>query len=69
MTEVPSRPAAWQKSSFSGTNGCVEVADLGDGNIAVRNSKRPDEGHILFTRHEIDAFVQGVVAGEFDSFR
>ena len=63
MTEV------WLKSSFSGANGCVEVTDLGDDTIAVRNSKRPEEGHIVFTRHEIDAFVQGVVAGEFDRFR
>jgi hypothetical protein len=69
VSEVPPVRATWLKSSHSGTNGCVEVADLGDGNIAVRNSKRPEEGHILFTRHEIDAFVRGVVAGEFDHFR
>jgi hypothetical protein len=69
VTEVPSLPAVWQKSTFSNLNGCVEVADLGDGTIAVRNSKRPEAGHVVFTRHEIDAFVQGVVAGEFDRFR
>lgn len=69
MTEVPSTPTSWQKSTFSGGGGCVEVADLGDGTIAVRNSKRPHEAHIVFTRHEIDVFVQGVMAGEFDRFR
>jgi hypothetical protein len=69
VSGVPSVPGTWQKSSYSGTNGCVEVAELGDGNIGVRNSKRPGEGHVVFTRHEIDAFVQGIVAGEFDRYR
>jgi hypothetical protein len=69
VTQVSPLPTGWLKSSFSASNGCVEVADLGDGQIAVRNSKRPEEGHVVFTRHEIDAFVQGVVAGEFDRFR
>jgi hypothetical protein len=57
----------WRISSFSGNNGtCVEVAALSDGHIAVRSSTRPHEGTILFTRAEMNAWVSGVKAGEFD---
>jgi hypothetical protein len=65
-----SSPApTWRKSTFSSQGACVEVADLGSGSIAVRNSNRPDDGVVVFTRREIDAFVRGVFAGEFDDFR
>ena len=57
----------WRKSSFSGTNGgaCVEVAQTDEG-ILVRNSKRPNEGTIAFTRSELAAWIDGCKAGEFD---
>jgi hypothetical protein len=59
----------WQRSSFSFSNGeCVEVADLGDA-IGVRDSKNPDGAVLRFSRAEIDAFVRGVLAGEFDGYR
>jgi hypothetical protein len=32
----------------------------------VRNSKSPDENVVFFTRAEIDAWIKGVKAGEFD---
>ncbi len=59
---------AWRKSSFSGGNGgsCVEAAPLPDGRVAVRNSKHPDAGTVYFTRAEMDAYIKGVKAGEFD---
>ena len=66
------RPCAttrWRKSSYSGVAECVEVAALGDGRIGVRNSNDPGAGVMTFTRAEIDAFVKGVQAGEFDDFR
>lgn len=57
----------WRTSSFSGNNGtCVEVGALADGHIAVRNSNYPDTGVVLFTRAEVDAWIKGVKAGEFD---
>lgn len=61
----------WRKSSFSGGGGstggdCVETAALPDGRIAVRNSKHPEAGVVFFTRAEIDAWLKGVKAGEFD---
>jgi hypothetical protein len=58
--------AAWRRSSFSNRHGlCVEVALLED-RIAVRNSNDPDAGVVLFTRAEMDAWIKGVKAGEFD---
>ena len=58
----------WRTSSFSGNNGtCVQVAALSDGRIAVRNSTHPDDGLILFTRAEMNAWLSGVKAGEFDN--
>ncbi|MGH3823334.1 MAG: DUF397 domain-containing protein [Pseudonocardiaceae bacterium] len=57
----------WRTSSFSGNNGtCVEVTALPDGHIAMRNSNHSDGGVILFTRAEMDAWIKGVKAGEFD---
>ena len=60
---------AWVKSSLSFSNSnCVEVADAPGGQVAVRNSKRPELGHLLFTPDEWQAFVGGVKLGEFDRF-
>lgn len=59
--------ADWQVSSFSGDQGdCVAVARLDDDTIAVRNSNAPDAGVVYFTRRELDAFLHGARAGEFD---
>jgi hypothetical protein len=59
--------AVWRKSSRSGpyTDNCVEVAFVG-GAIAVRDSKDPSAGVLVFTPGEWDAFVDGAKAGEFD---
>jgi Domain of unknown function (DUF397) len=60
---------AWRKSSFSGANGgsgCLEVAALPGGWIAVRDTKdraRPPHVHSAPAWRE---FVAGVRAGEFD---
>jgi len=57
----------WRTSSYSQGNGtCVEVADLPDRRIAVRNSADPHGPTVLFTRAEMRAWVQGCKAGEFD---
>jgi hypothetical protein len=60
--------AVWRKSSYSSGQGgeCVELALLADGTRAVRNSKRPDDGVVVFTAAEMAAFFAGVRAGEFD---
>ena len=57
--------AQWRKSSHSGANGCVEVAQSDD-QIAVRDSKDPSGPMLLFTPREWRAFLDGVRDGEFD---
>lgn len=62
LTEV-----AWRKSRYSNSQGnCVELAELPDGGIAVRNSRFPDGPALIYTRDEIRALVLGVKDGEFD---
>ena len=55
----------WRKSTFSAYNGnCVEVADLGTGRVAVRDSKAGGAGGILrFDRVAWAAFLSGVKDG------
>jgi hypothetical protein len=67
--ERPDSGSYWVKSSLSFSNGnCVEVANLSDGRIGVRNS-RDSEGPVLrFTSDEWHAFLGGARNGEFDSF-
>lgn len=59
----------FRKSSFSQSaqaGECVEIADLPDGGMAVRDSKNPDGAVLTFSAGERTAFVAGVKAGEFD---
>jgi hypothetical protein len=57
----------WYKATASNPSGnCVEVAKLPDGGAAVRHSKNPEGGQLVFTRDEFVAFLDGVKGGEFD---
>lgn len=57
----------WRTSTYSGPNGdCVEVADLPDGNHAVRDAKDRCGPILLFRPSQWRSFVAGVQAGEFD---
>jgi len=59
--------ARWRKSQASNPSGCcVEVAELPDGAIAVRNSRHPSGPALVYTRAEVAAFLTGVKNGEFD---
>jgi hypothetical protein len=72
LGDLPGGPGAgpyWVKSSLSFANGnCVEVADLPDGEVGVRNSRDPDGLVLQFTPDEWSAFLGGVRNGEFGSF-
>ena len=57
--------ARWRKSSYSGVNGCVEVA-VGRDRVAVRDSKDRGGPILLFTSDEWEAFLAGARDGEFD---
>lgn len=69
VTSAEIAMASWYKSSASGYNGnCVEVSHLGDGRVAVRDTKDTASGPaLIFTRSEWDAFLAGAKNGEFDS--
>jgi hypothetical protein len=60
--------AGWRISSFSTTDACVAVARMGHDSIVLRNSNHPGDGVVSFNRREIEAFLLGVKAGEFDDF-
>jgi hypothetical protein len=53
------------QASTSGT-GCVEVAHLPDGGVAMRHSQKPDAEVIQYSAFEWDCFLDGARRGEFD---
>jgi hypothetical protein len=67
MASVPPRPElAWHKSMQSGLSNCVEVAQLSEGGVAVRDSKNPSAPALHYTAEEWEAFAAGMKSGEFD---
>lgn len=59
------QPLAWRKSRHSGGGeNCVEVANLLQGGMAVRDSKNPTGPTLSFTSGEWRAFTAGVRDGE-----
>ncbi|MEU9760426.1 DUF397 domain-containing protein [Streptomyces sp. NPDC047985] len=57
----------WHKP-WSGGNGgnCVEAMKLSDGRVAVRQSADPEGPALIYSHHEIAAFIQGAKAGQAD---
>jgi hypothetical protein len=60
--------AHWRKASFSnGANtGCVEIAGNLHGVIAIRDSKRPEDGAHIVTREAFAAFLADIKDGRYD---
>jgi len=57
----------WRKSTASNPSGnCVEMAELPDGSVAMRNSRYPAGPALVYTRAEVAAFLAGARNGEFD---
>lgn len=52
----------WHKSSYSGTEtNCVELAD-GGARVAIRDSKNPDGGALIFPRLAVDTLISSLHA-------
>jgi Domain of unknown function (DUF397) len=65
----PATALSWTKSSLSHANGnCVEVADLPDGKVGLRNSRDVSGPVLQIQPEEWRAFLNGARNGEFDSF-
>ena len=61
MITDPLAGAAWQASSYSGTQGnCVEVARNLPGFVAVRDSKDPDGPRLVVRLDEWREFVRKI---------
>jgi hypothetical protein len=56
----------WIKSHRCSADGCVEVAHLPGGSVALRDSKNVSKAAHVFDQDEWAAFIAGVKAGEFD---
>ena len=57
--------AGWRKSTWSGHDGCVEVA-LVEGQVAVRNSKDRGGPVLWFTTQEWTVFLSSARADRSD---
>jgi Domain of unknown function (DUF397) len=66
MSTVDSQQLPWRKAKASSAQGCVELAPLPDGGVAVRDSKDQTGPVLSFTRHEWVSFLDGMGKGEFD---
>jgi hypothetical protein len=74
MTGMPKHPKAgplararWFKSSFSGDNGgCLEVAFLDGGRVALRDNEDPGNPPFVVSRHVWQCWLDGAKHGEFD---
>ena len=60
------KQARWIRSRACSSDGCVEVAHLAGGSVAVRDSKDAARPAHVFDREEWAAFIAGVKNGEFD---
>lgn len=57
----------WRKSRHSNPSGnCVELAELEDGRVAVRNSRDPNGVMLVYTRADFAHFVAAAKDGDFD---
>lgn len=57
----------WRKSRRSNSQGnCVELAELRDGSVAMRNSRHPQGPALVYTRAEVEALILGAKDGDFD---
>ena len=60
--------AAWRKSQRSNSQGaCVEIARVGAGTVAMRNSRDPQGPALIYRRETIAALIESLRDGDFDN--
>jgi hypothetical protein len=61
--------AQWRKATRSGDSngGCVEIAGNLPGVIAIRDSKRPEDGAHVIERAAFAAFLADIKTGCYDN--
>jgi Domain of unknown function (DUF397) len=64
LLQQPSQPA-WRRSSRCAGGDCVEIMIAGE-EVAMRDSKNPDDAILRFSGAGWQAFVAAVQAGEYD---
>lgn len=57
---------AWRTSSYTKEGNCVEMAELGNQGIGVRDSKNPSAGHLTVDREALRGLVGRIKAGQLD---
>ncbi|WP_405141761.1 DUF397 domain-containing protein [Sphaerisporangium sp. NBC_01403] len=66
MSDTDLSRVTWRKSSYSGGNGnCVEIAQLHNGMVAVRDSKEPDGPALKVNRAAWAACLGTIKRGAF----
>ncbi|NGO68273.1 DUF397 domain-containing protein [Streptomyces boncukensis] len=59
--------ADWFKSSASSANGgCLEIAFLSEGNVAIRDTEDLGNPPFVVSRHVWECWLDGAKNGEFD---
>lgn len=58
---------AWQKPADCESTSCVELTQVWNGKIFLRNSEAPSK-IVTFTAQEMDAFINAVKKGEYDAY-
>jgi hypothetical protein len=56
----------FRRSRFCSNGGCLEVGFAQEGEVLVRDGKRPSVPHNTFSRKAWAAFLEAIRAGEFD---
>lgn len=62
------KPLTWRKSRRSDTEGnaCVEMADLGEGRVGIRDSKNPGDGHFALDQAQYRGLVNQIKRGDLN---
>jgi hypothetical protein len=56
----------WRTSRSCANGNCVQVGAVGDGSVAIRDSKSPGGAVLLYTAGEWQDFLAGAKNGDFD---